>query len=290
MKIHSLAASLLVFVSGCSPVTLLNAATPSAAFDRDAGAQYGTEPRQLLDVYRAKQARGGAPVVVFFYGGGWTKGERRDYKFVADAFASQGYDVVVPDYRLYPEVRYPAFVTDAARAVAWTHDAFPDRPIVLMGHSAGAYIALMLALDPEWLGAAGVRSCDVLAGVVGLSGPYGIVPLTEEPYVSIFPDRFAGKDAPLHVANGAAPRALLVNGAADRTVWPDNAAQLADALAQNGGSAEAKIYPGLNHIDTVRVLSRYFDGDAPVKADVLAFLKGLPPTDMASCDASAGQG
>ena len=62
------------------------------------------------------------PVVVFFYGGSWQSGRRQDYSFVAQALTSRGCVVVIPDYRLYPEANFPAFVEDGAAAFAWVHE------------------------------------------------------------------------------------------------------------------------------------------------------------------------
>ena len=58
-------------------------------------------------------------MVVFFYGGSWNHGERHDYRFVGEALAARGIVTVIPDYRLYPQVRYPDFLKDNAAAVAW---------------------------------------------------------------------------------------------------------------------------------------------------------------------------
>ena len=94
--------------------------------------------------------------MIFFYGGSWDTGSKNDYLFVAQALAASGYTVVIPDYRLYPAVRFPAFVDDGARAVRWTADRVGTDKVFVMGHSAGAHIALMLAANTPYLAAAGV--------------------------------------------------------------------------------------------------------------------------------------
>src|ERR1043166_3822029 len=118
-----LAALFGFLAAACSPLAVLNAAVPSRGYSVDVGIAYGTLARQRLDVYTPDAAAfpGPRPVVFFLYGGGWQSGERGHYKFVGEAFTSRGFVVVVPDYRVYPEVRYPAFVQDAAKAFAWTH-------------------------------------------------------------------------------------------------------------------------------------------------------------------------
>ena len=176
----ALAAAALTACSGLDTLNGLNRLTPGdggvAQVGRDIA--FGADPRQQLDVY-APKGRAGAPVVVFFYGGSWKTGSRRDYGFAARAIAAKGFVVVVPDYRLVPQVRYPAFVEDGAAAVAWTaahageYGGDPKR-IGVAGHSAGAYIALMLAVDPRWTAKAGAGGA--IKAAVGLAGPYDFLP------------------------------------------------------------------------------------------------------------------
>ncbi|MBB35253.1 MAG: esterase [Hirschia sp.] len=269
------ALALCLVLAACSPVRLLNTATPSFNYKQKQTIAFGEGERQSMDIYRAKSPKEDAPVLVFFYGGGWTWGEKAQYKFVGDAFASAGYDVVIPDYRLYPKVKYPAFVEDAAHAVARVAQEFPDRKIVLMGHSAGAYNGMMLTLDPHWLADVGVDRDQVIAGMVGLSGPYGATPMTDKPYISIFPKRMTGDDGPVNIASAGDPPVLLITGSDDETVDPKNTTELARILRENGVDVTEHVYPELTHIDTARVLSRFFDGDAPQKGDILAWLEGV---------------
>jgi acetyl esterase/lipase len=154
---------LLTVITACSPLKMLNALTPDSTFDKTEGIAYGDDPRQKLDVYVPRHPLENAPVVVFFYGGSWNSGSRSDYSFVGEALASRGVVAVLADYRLYPQVRYPLFLEDGAKAVAWTHDHIhrfsgdPQR-LYLMGHSSGAYNVAMLALDPGLLGDVAARS------------------------------------------------------------------------------------------------------------------------------------
>lgn len=151
---------------------------PSSRLGRDIA--YGPGPRQKLDVYAPKTSTADLPVVVFFYGGAWSSGRRQDYAFAAQALASRGCLAVVPDYRVVPEVIYPSFVQDCAAAVRWAQDHAAQyggdpRRILLVGHSAGAYMALQLALDERFLTAAGADPARI-RGAVGLSGPYDFYP------------------------------------------------------------------------------------------------------------------
>ena len=77
--------------------------------------RYAAHDRGTLDVYEPKHARPGAPVVVFVYGGSWDSGEKAMYRFVGKVLASRGFVTVIPDYRLYPAVKYPDFLRDISR-------------------------------------------------------------------------------------------------------------------------------------------------------------------------------
>ena len=266
-----LAASIALFA--CAPVKILNTITPSGSFEKMKDISFGDNPRLKLDIYQPTEPLPAAPVLVFVHGGSWSDGSKDLYKFVGEGFTSEGLTVVVPNYRLYPGISYPDPITDTAKAVAFTANRYPNRPLILMGHSAGAYNILMTALDPKHLKAEGLEVCDRVSGVVSLSGPTGIIPLAEEPYITIFPDRFTGEDAPLGHTDKPAPPLFLMNGEADTTVYPQNALALAEKITARGGSAKAHIYPKLNHTDAVKVLSRYFDGDAKLKGDIMTFIK-----------------
>ncbi|RYE02268.1 MAG: alpha/beta hydrolase [Sphingomonadales bacterium] len=234
---------------------------------------------QRLDVWRpAGAAVAGRPVVIFFYGGGWVKGDRRAYSFAARALAREGFVVVVPDYRKVPAVRFPAFLQDGAEAVRWTRDHVAEyggnpAKVAVMGHSAGAYTVAMLALDTRWLAAEGVDPRIIKAGV-GLSGPYDFFPFTSKRAI----DAMHGvadpqMTQPLHFARADAPPLLLVTSTADDTVRPKNAINLDARLRALGAASELKNYPELTHEQVVMALSVPFRGKAPILADSLEFLK-----------------
>jgi len=275
---------LLGTVSACSPAGLLNGLDRVSALSGPrqvaSGIAFGPAPRLKLDVYAPAGARAGAslPVVVFFYGGGWVGGARGDYGFAGRAFASQDFVTVVPDYRLVPGVRFPTFVEDGALAVRWARDHVaqyggdPDR-ITLSGHSAGAYNAAMLALDPHFLRDAGVDPKVVKAAAL-LAGPYDFYPFTEQ----------RGRDAlgawprpletqPIHFSRADAPPLLLMAGTADTVVRPYNSERLAARLKALGATAELRLYPGKSHVDLVKSLSVPFRNDTPALADSVAFLR-----------------
>jgi len=234
-------------------------------------------PRQKLDIYRPDGA-GPAPVVVFFYGGAWNSGSKAMYPFVAATLARQGNVVVVPDYRLYPEVRFPAFLDDCAKSVAWTLSHVreiggdPER-VFLMGHSAGAYNAVMLGVDPAYLAAAGTSRAKI-AGVIGLAGPYDFLPMTGEDVKAVFTTVGDGPESqPITYVDGKAPPMLLLAGSADTTVLPRNTLSLAAKVRAKGGQVDDRIFPGVAHIGLVIAVAPLFQGKAPVLPSVEAFIR-----------------
>ncbi len=275
-------------VGGCSPLGFVNALTPADTYDATEGLAYGPELREKLDVYRprasagARVPRGGYPVVVFFYGGAWNTGERRDYRFIGEALASRGIVTMVADYRLYPQVRYPEFLTDCARALAWAQREAPRfggdaGRLYVMGHSSGAYNAAMVALDPRWLAAEGLAP-GALAGWIGLAGPYDFLPMTNVQAQPVFnhPDYPAGSQ-PIDYVTKAAPRTFLGAPANDDVVNPErNTRQLADKLRAAGVSVTLTTYPRAGHYTLIGAFARPLRLLAPVLDDVAAFVRGEP--------------
>ena len=231
--------------------------------------------RGLLDVYAPKGAAG-APMVVFFYGGGWESGERRDYRFAAVALARCGFVVAVPDYRVYPPARFPDFLPDGAKAVRWARrhaEEFGGDPglLTLIGHSAGAYIAAMIALDPQWLDA---QSMAALAGVVGLAGPYDFLPLHSRVLEEIFkPAGDLALTQPVTFARGDAAPMLLITGSADKVVRAENSRSLAARLRALGGDVQTKIYQRVDHSMILGVFSPVLRSFAPTLRDTAAFIE-----------------
>lgn len=275
----TLAAVAGALTAACSPLTLFATLSPKDPAARAAqGVAYGPGPRQTLDVYGPRGGGGQAPVAVFFYGGSWDSGRRQDYNWVGRALASRGFVAIVADYRLYPEVRYPAFLEDGALAVKWAvqrareYGGDPDR-IVLVGHSAGAYNAVMLGLDPRYLREAGVDPAKVKA-VAGLAGPYDFLPLE-----GAITRRTFGEAAdlpatqPLAHVGKTSPAAFLATGDADTVVYPRNTAALARKLREAGVPVEERHYPGVDHIRMILALSRPLRGRAPVLDEMTDFLR-----------------
>ena len=276
LKIAALAAVTTLSFAACAPVTFLNGITPSGSFSKAKDISYGSLARHKLDIYKAEKPRANAPILVFIHGGSWSEGSKDIYKFLAEGFTSEGFDVVVPNYRLYPEAVYPQMIEDTAKAIAYTAKQYPNRPLVILGHSAGGYNALMATLNKSFLSSESVDVCSRIAGVVSLAAPTGAYELKEEPYITIFPDRFQKDDAPLAYANSPSPSLFVMNGGDDTTVGPKNAEELAAKVTARGGAAELKIYDDVNHTEAVQFLSRHFDGKAAIKSDIIRFVDGLP--------------
>lgn len=264
-------AGLAGLLTGCSPATLLNATVSRQGYTRDADIAYGPDPRQKLDLYRPDQPRADGKTVIFFYGGSWDSGSKDDYLFVAQALASNGYAVVVPDYRVYPAVRFPAFVEDGARAVRWTTDRVGTDKVVIMGHSAGAHIALLLMTNTPYLAAAGVDRMK-LKGAIGLAGPYDFLPLKSARLIDIFGGANRPEIEAITFAKAPLPPVLLIHGTDDTTVYPHNSEHLAAAWRTAGAPVELKLYPGVGHIDLIVAMSGLLSGRAATRADVLAWL------------------
>lgn len=268
---------LCILCTGCSTLDTVNALSSKAGSSSSRGIAYGTHPRHVLDLYRPEMPQDTAPVVLFFYGGSWLSGERSEYEFVARRLASLGYYVAIPDYRLFPEVTFPDFVHDGARAAAYVARNMDElvggrRPLFVAGHSAGAHIAMLLAVDPHYLATAGIER-DQLAGVIGLAGPYDFLPIESDSMKLIFPGPIAQRDSqPINFVDTASPPVLLAHGDRDQTVWLRNSLNMADRLRSFGNDITLKVYPGLDHRDVLKPFVSFLDDDAGILDDIEEFV------------------
>ena len=283
---RTLFAMLPALLTACSAVDVLNATVPSDTYRSMTDLAYGNLPRQKLDVYLPRQpladqamAASDAPMVVFFYGGSWSSGNRADYRFVGEALATQGIVTVVADYRLSPEVRYPVFLQDSALAMRWAFDnaqkygASPAR-IFVMGHSAGAYNAAMLALDKRWLGGVGLSPAK-LSGWIGLAGPYDFLPIGDRLTQVAFewPGTPADSQALFH-AGSASPPALLLAPEKDSLVNTQRSTVgMAQRLKSSGVQVESELFDTVSHITIVATMASVLRSRAPVLERVTGFVK-----------------
>ena len=271
-----------MLLAACSPVAVLNWTAPRAGITTWRDIAYATGPAHVLDIYAPSEPCADAPVVVFFYGGGWESGNRRSYRFVGASLAARGVVVVIPDYRLYPAVRFPGFMQDAAEAVAWTrahvsqYGGDPNR-LFLMGHSAGGQIATLLALDGRYLRADRVDPDDI-AGVIGLAGPYDFLPLRSATLKAIFgPEADWPRSQPINYVTPSAPPMLLAAGRDDHTVDPGNTVRLAARLRQDGVAVDEHLYPGLGHKLLIGAFASPLTSFAPIREDTLRFIAARFP-------------
>lgn len=272
----------------CTALGALNALVASDSHQQTTVA-YAAGERRQLDVYTplptAERVRPpqGWPMVVFFYGGSWNHGERHNYRFVGEALAARGILAVIPDYRLYPQVRYPDFLKDNAAAVAWAlreakilgADA---KRVFVMGHSAGGYNAAMMALDSRWLSAENVNPAQ-LAGWIGLAGPYDFLPV-ENPAVKpvFFYPASPPESQPIVYVSAKAPRTFLGAAPDDDLVNPErNTQQMASKLQAAGVPVTLQIYPHTNHVTLIGAFAAPLRFLGPVLDDVVQFVKSTPP-------------
>jgi acetyl esterase/lipase len=275
-------AGLASLLGGCHAALFagLNTTDARAGIVTRRSVPFDAQHQLKLDIYRPENAAH-APIVVFFYGGSWTHGERGWYRFVGTALAAHGVVTVIPDYRKYPQVKLDGFMQDAAKAVAWVHQHAGEfggaaDEMFVMGHSAGGQIGALLMTDPSWLAPYDLRPADV-AGFIGLAGCYDFMPIpaNEKDMLGAF-----GRDAasqaraqPVRFVSGHEPPMLLLQGEADHEVDPSNATSLARALQARHDEVTLRLYPGVSHNALVFALSRPLHGDAPTLDDVLRFIR-----------------
>lgn len=272
----------LFVISGCTKLGALNALLPKDTQTSRIlqAVPFGSHPRQKLDVYLPESSKEGRPVVVFLYGGSWNSGRRQDYAFAGHALNSKGYIAVIPDYRLVPEVRYPVFLQDNVAALQWVKQniakwAGDASQVYLVGHSAGAYNAVMLSVDSQW-----TRNIqpDIpkIAGVVGLAGPYDFLPLkaktTRAAFVGI---EDLSATQPVNLVNKNSAPMLLLTGDQDKLVLPGNSRSLFESAKQTGAPVQFKTYADIGHVKLLLSLSRPLRKSAPTLKDIDLFFKEI---------------
>lgn len=261
----------------CAKADLLNLTISRDNYTVMRDVAYGDGPRHTLDIYVPEGLKAPAPVVVFYYGGSWQKGSKHEYLFAAQALVSEGYIVVVPDYRLYPEVYFPSFVEDSARAFVWVKKHIRDyngdtRNLYVAGHSAGAFNALMLAANEAYLKQAG-GSAAMIRGVIGIAGPYDFLPMTDPDIIALFSKVPERDTQPIRFVTHKMPPVFLATGTADDVVHPKNSRNVAAKLKALHSPVELKEYAQVGHIGIVLSLAEGFRGKAPLLEDITAFIE-----------------
>ena len=268
---------LLGWISACSPQHAAELFLLRHDFSLARDLAYGSDPRQRLDVYWPRTSGTAAPVVVFLYGGRWQHGSKNEYHLLGEAFTRRGLVAVVPDYRRYPQVRFPGWVDDAASVVRWVRDNVQryggdSTRILVVGHSSGAHTTALLALDQQYLRRAGVPPAAV-RGFVSLAGPVATVWTDSDVKALMGPPEDWPATYPMAQVDGTAPPLLLLHGARDKTVDPANSVRLATRIRNRGGCSRVVIYKGLDHVGIVIALTLPALQIAPVMEEVMKFVR-----------------
>lgn len=235
---------------------------------------FGESSRNTLDYYQSlKTTKNKSPLILFYYGGNWRWGKKEYYAFVADGLCEQGFDVVVPDYRLYPHVRFDTIIDDAANACRWVLENLGDRPIIVMGHSAGAQLGSLLVLNQELLASHASAAANIKA-FVGLSGPYDFYPYSEDFHYDLFgPEENYPASQPVNFVRPCAPPLYLLHGREDVRVKRGHSKSLMEKSKAVGGNASREVYDDLGHADMVLSFSALFRNRRPVLEDIARFIQ-----------------
>ena len=271
------AAFTLLLLPSCSPLQVVNTISTENDSVTVVHQRYGKEQRQQLDIFMPKRTVPGSPVVVFFYGGSWKRGEKEKYGFVGHNLGSKGFITVIPNYRLYPEVIFPAFVEDGAKALSWVREYVEQarNGVVVMGHSAGAHIAALLALDQKYLEATG-QQFNIIRGMIGLAGPYGFNPMKYRSTRPIFEDvEVIEKAMPVTFACSAKIPLLLFHGADDSIVIPENSRELKRRAYECDGNVKYFELDDIGHFSIVLGLSDSIFSKDAIQSSIETFLKSL---------------
>lgn len=238
---------------------------------------YADGDRKKLDIYGPKDPTGPAPVVMFIYGGGWHAGDKFEYEFVCRGLAAQGFVCVIPDYRLFPEVKYPDFLEDNAQAIKWIEDNIASyggdtQRFFIAGHSAGAYNAVMLGLDRSFLKEYGVTM--PIRGIAGISGPYDFYPFEYDEVRNTFgsADNPEGTQ-PINLVAPDEPPMFLASGTSDPIVRVQNTENLAKKLKADGDWVTEKYYSGFGHLEPVIAMGAMWRFSMPILSDMVDFFR-----------------
>ncbi|MBA3537154.1 MAG: alpha/beta hydrolase [Tatlockia sp.] len=266
-------------ICSCKPLEILNTITPGKGYSVYYDIAYGAHPRQTLDIYVPEKLITPHTTIVYFYGGSWQFGDKNMYRFLGQAFASKGFITVIVNYRLYPEVYFPAFIEDGAKAVHWVHRRIQkyggdSSHVFLAGHSAGAHIAALLMTDEHYLKAEG-GNLSWLKGMIGIAGPYDFLPFTDPKVKTLFSKKSDAKTQPINFVKGGLPSFLLVTGDEDKVVSPKNTYNFAYRLRSFKVPVTEILYPNIGHIGIILSLATGFRYRTSLLEDITHFVESV---------------
>ena len=254
----------------------MNYLTPKDTFEKEEHLAYGLKARNRLDLYRTKNPKKQKPLIVFVHGGSWQHGNKRDYLFIGETFAREGFDVAVINYQLAPENIFPAFVDDLAQAIHYLNQNkvklnISTDNMILMGHSAGAFNVMSVVYSAQ---SQNFKYKDQIKAIVGLAGPYHFDyvgdPLSEHAfdhkisYQQVMPYYFI---EPNHIKH------YLLVAEQDQVVERKNALDLDIALRQKGNHSHIAVIPKTGHITIVATLASLMSHYFKTKRTILHFLE-----------------
>ncbi len=250
---------------------LVNVLAQSGRYRLKRDVQYGGEPRNRLDYYLGEDDPN-RPAVLFLYGGNWRSGEKEDYRFVADTLVHHGCNVVIPDYRLYPQVRFEQIQRDVVDATQWALDNLPDnQSLYIMGHSAGAQLGALICLNDGLLS----NVTNRISGFIGLAGPYDFYPFTEDDHWDLFSPRERYPESqPVNYVSANCPPLYLLHGEDDTRVRRGHSKSLMEKTQAAGGCAQRRVYAKTGHIGILLSFTRFHRSSSPVIKDIVEFLSG----------------
>ena len=243
----------------------LNRLTPRKGYSVQENVAYGLRARHRLDLFHTQTPREHRPLIVFVHGGAWMHGDKKDYRFIGEAFAKEGFDVAVINYHLAPEHIFPASIDDLSLALNYlnVHQLkyqISTEKVVLMGHSAGAFNVMSALYHPKPYE---IQCRSQITAIIGLAGPYHFDykgdPICADafdqnrPYQEVMPYYFVESNTVKH---------YLLVAENDDVVGLSNAVDLDRRLKEKGNYSQLWTVPRIGHISMIgsvsSLFSRYF--------------------------------
>lgn len=282
MKIIPLFVTLLLslFVSSCATTGLktINGLAKLGDYSVHKNISYTEKPDNQLDIYvPSKDIKA---VIVFYYGGCWgncTSKNKADYLFIADTLTKQGYAVVIPDCRQYPDVKFHDIMDDAEASFLWSINHLQEYKIetdniYVMGHSSGAHVAAMLVDNKKYI----VEDRKKINGFIGLAGPYDFYPFDKED--AYLYDLFSSQNnyyasQPINHIDGNEPPHLILHGKNDKTVFTHNAVNITQKLKQNNTEHQLVLFEKMKHVNILVSLSKPLRKNSKVLKHINSFIE-----------------